>query len=267
MLSGDYGPVYQDAKDRAQIEVDERVAALRLVQDAISLKVADPSATPDAPDWSVLNSTPSITVLAQAVNEHNNQARRHEEATKERKQIVLDHLVGSKSVAFRELEVHANECATKSSTSEKAVELAERRLDQVRQAQFTTKDMAATLTRDLTQVYGKNHLSVAVTADGKSYACRRGDKPGTDLSDGERTTLSLLHFLRKLQDEQVSDGDPSQRIVVIDDPSSSLDREALFATHQWLFDTLKTFGQYIILTHDFSLLRLFIKSHKNAWGK
>lgn len=266
-LSGDYEPEYQDAKDRAQIEVDERVAALRLVQDAISLKVADPSATPDAPDWSVLNSTPSITLLAQAVNEHNNQARRHEEATKERKQIVLNHLVGSKSVAFRELEEHANDCATKSSTNEKALELAERRLDQVRQAQFTTKDMADTLTRDLTQVYGKKHLSVAVTADGKSYACRRGDKPGTDLSDGERTTLSLLYFLRKLQDEQVSDGDPSQRIVVIDDPSSSLDREALFATHQWLFDTLKTFGQYIILTHDFSLLRLFIKSHKNAWGK
>ncbi len=54
--------------------------------------------------------------------------------------------------------------------------------------------------------------------------------------------------------------------MVIDDPSSSLDREALFATHQWLIDTLKGFGQYVILTHDFSLLRLFIKSQKNAWG-
>ena len=127
--------------------------------------------------------------------------------------------------------------------------------------------MADTLTRDLARVYGKDHLSVAVTEDGKSYACRRGDKPGTDLSDGERTTLSLLYFLRKLEDEQVPGGDPLQRIVVIDDPSSSLDREALFATHQWLVDTLKGFGQYVVLTHDFSLLRLFIKSHRNAWGK
>lgn len=127
--------------------------------------------------------------------------------------------------------------------------------------------MADTLTRDLARVYGKDHLSVAVTTDGKSYACRRGDNPGTDLSEGERTTLSLLYFLRRLEDEQVSGGDPSQRIVVIDDPSSSLDREALFATHQWLIDTLKGFGQYIVLTHDFSLLRLFIKSQNNAWGK
>lgn len=266
-LASDLRSVYEAAKGRAQKDVSECVAALGVVQNALSTKVADPSATPEAPDWSVLNSTPSITVLTQAVNEHNDQARRHEEATAERKQTVLDHLLGSQGVTFRELEKHAKECANKSATSEKAAKLAERRLDQVRQAQFTTKDMADTLTKDLAQVYGKNHLSVAVTADGKSYACRRGDKPGTDLSDGERTTLSLLYFLRKLQDEQASGCAPSQRLIVIDDPSSSLDREALFATHQWLFDTLKGFGQYIVLTHDFSLLRLFIKSHRNAWTK
>ncbi|CCG02735.1 AAA family ATPase [Blastococcus saxobsidens] len=265
-LASELRSVYEEAVTQARAEVDEHVATLTQVESALNAKVSDPSATPEAPDWSVLNRAPSITVLAQAVNEHNHQARRHEEVTAERKQTVLDHLVGSHSGAFRDLEEQAKDSATKSLTSKKAAELAERRLDEVRQAQFTTKDMADTLTRDLARVYGKDHLSVAVTADGKSYACRRGDKPGTDLSHGERTTLSLLYFLRKLEDEQVPGGDPSQRVVVIDDPSSSLDREALFATHQWLIDTLKGFGQYIILTHDFSLLRLFIKSHKNAWG-
>ena len=44
----------------------------------------------------------------------------------------------------------------------------------------------------------EGHLSVAVTEDGKSYACRRSDVPATHLSDGERTTLSLLYFLRKV---------------------------------------------------------------------
>lgn len=55
--------------------------------------------------------------------------------------------------------------------------------------------------------------------------------------------------------------------MIINDPSSSLDREALFATHQWLIDTLTGFGQYIVLTHDFSSLRLFIRSQNIAWGK
>lgn len=266
-LASTLQPVYQGAIQRAQMEVDERVIVLGAVEIALEAKVADPSATPQAPEWSKLSSAPSMTVLAQVVTEHNNEAARHAEVTADRKQTVLDHLVGSQSKVFRELEKQGKELAKKRDNAEKAATLAERRLDEVRQAQFTTKEMADTLTRDLARVYGKDHLSVAVTPDGKSYACRRGDKPGTDLSDGERTTLSLLYFLRKLEDEQVPGGDPSQRIVVIDDPSSSLDREALFATHQWLIDTLRDFGQYIILTHDFSLLRLFIKSHHNAWGK
>jgi wobble nucleotide-excising tRNase len=126
--------------------------------------------------------------------------------------------------------------------------------------------MADTLTKDLARVYGKDHMSVAVADDGKSYACRRGADPATHLSEGERTTLSLLYFLRKLEDETVR-GDNSTRIVVVDDPSSSLDREALFATHQWLVDTLKGFGQFLVLTHDFGLLRLFIKSQGSGWGR
>lgn len=136
----------------------------------------------------------------------------------------------------------------------------------MRQAQFTTKEMADQLTQDLARVYGKAHLSIAVTDDGKSYTCRRGDQPGLNLSEGERTTLSLLYFLRNLEDQQTHGVDSTQRIVVIDDPSSSLDREALFATHQWLLSTLSGFGQYVVLTHDFNFLRLFITSHKSKWS-
>lgn len=265
-LASELQPAYKAAVTQAKTDIDNRVAALVAVEKVLDDKMADPGITPDAPDWSTLDSPLSVTVLAQTVTEHNNQVRRHAQITAERKQTVLDHLVGAQSEVFRELEEHLRELAEKSETARNAADLADRRLDQVRQAQFTTTAMADTLTRDLARVYGKNHLRVAVTPDGKSYACRRGGKPGTDLSDGERTTLSLLYFLRKLEDEQVP-GDHAQRIVVIDDPSSSLDREAVFATHQWLIDTLKGFGQYIILTHDFSLLRLFIKSYKNAWGK
>jgi wobble nucleotide-excising tRNase len=266
-LVGELQQVYEAAVTKAEREVEERTAALMDVEAALDAKSADPSAQPEAPDWSVLMRAPSTTVLAQAVEDHNKQAQRHGEVTDERKQAVLDHLIGSQRGAFRKLEVQAEELRTKSATSKRAVEMAEQRLAEVRQARFTTKDMAETLTRDLARVYGKDHLSVAVTEDGKSYACRRGDKPGTDLSVGERTTLALLYFLRKLEDEQIPGGDPSQRIVVIDDPTSSLDREALFATHQWLVDTLKLFGQYMILTHDFSLLRLFIKSHDSSRRK
>ncbi len=200
-LASELQSVYEDGVKRAEIEVDNRVAALLVIETALNAKVEDPSATPSTPSWSALETAPSTTVLAGAIAEHNAQVRRHAEVTAERKQAVLDHLVGSQSETFRGLEAQAKEVSGKSETATKAADLAERRLDELRQAQFTTKDMADTLTHDLARVYGKDHLSVTVTADGKSYSCRRGDKPGTDLSDGERTTLSLLYFLRKLEDE------------------------------------------------------------------
>lgn len=266
-LASDLQGAYGLAAAQLSSDVDERVAACERVEEALDLKIADPSSTPEPPEWSVLGSPPATTVLTQAIAEHNQQVRDHANLSADRKKTVLDHIVGSQSAAFRELDEQVTTHAAKASSSAKAAQLAEKRLDEVRQAKFTTKDMADTLTRDLARVYGKDHISVAVTEDGKSYACRRGDQPGTDLSDGERTTLSLLYFLRNLENEQTPGVDKTQRIVVIDDPSSSLDREALFATHQWLFDTLEGFGQYMVLTHDFGLLRLFLLSYKGMWGK
>lgn len=230
----------------------------------LSAKVEDPSTTPAAPDWTLLESTFSVVAMQQAISEYNRQADEHAVVSESRYETVLNYIIGSRSEAFRDLTTQATIDKTEGRKATDAADLADRRLAEVRQQQFTTSKMAATLTRDLARVYGKNHLSVTVTPDGRSYSCRRGREPAYHLSDGERTTLSLLYFLRKLQDETDRRA-PAERIVVVDDPSSSLDREALFATHQWLRDTLKEFGQYVVLTHDFNLLRLFLKSHKSRW--
>lgn len=229
-------------------------------------KADDPTATPSAPDWSLLATELPATILQKAIAEHNKQVDDHNTIVESRYETVLDHIIGSRAEDFRRHEENVKTAKTQHKDAEDAADLAERTLADLRQKRFSNSKMAETLTLDLARVYGRDHLSVTMTEDGKSYVCRRGTEPATHLSDGERTTLSLLYFLRKLEDETVS-GDKSARIVVIDDPSSSLDREALFATHQWLVDSLKGFGQYIVLTHDFGLLRLFVKSHASAWGK
>lgn len=248
----------------ADEELAARLKVLANIETALRAKGEDPSTTVQEPDWALLGENFSVGPLQQAVTEHNKQADEHTIVTESRYETVLNHIIGSRSDAFRTLEAQTQTEQAEAKAANDGADLAQRTLVTLRQQQFSNSQMAETLTNDLARVYGKNHLSVAVTDDGKSYACRRGDAPATHLSDGERTTLSLLYFLRKLEDETVS-GDKASRVVVIDDPSSSLDREALFATHQWLVDTLKGFGQFIVLTHDFGLLRLFLKSQKNAW--
>lgn len=242
-----------------------RVAVMEALERVLEEKSEDPALTPEAPEWTALASELPVATLQQAIIEHNNQVADLTKMVEGRYETVLDHIVGSRAETFRQHEATARTAQAEAKSAKEAAELAERTLKDLRQKQFSNSRMAETLTKDLARVYGKDHLSVTVTDDGKSYACRRGAEPATHLSDGERTTLSLLYFLRKLEDETIS-GDKSARIVVIDDPSSSLDREALFATHQWLVDTLKGFGQYVVLTHDFGLLRLFLKSLGNAWN-
>jgi wobble nucleotide-excising tRNase len=266
VLASDLQDSYRKALEEATLAVERRATSLELIEAALREKADDPSATPPAPDTDVLLTSFSTTVLAEAVAQHNDQVLRHEDLTNDRKATVFDHIVGMESQTFRDLEEQVNSAKKASLASRKAASLAEQSLERLRQEQFTTTKMADTLTSDLARVFGKDHLCITVTEDGKSYSCRRGDEAGTNLSEGERTTLSLLYFLRNLEDQQVRGLDPAQRIVVIDDPSSSLDREALFATHQWLVTTLQEFGQYIVLTHDFNLLRLFIASHRSKWS-
>jgi wobble nucleotide-excising tRNase len=246
-------------------QVAIRVAALEAIERALNSKVDDPSVTPQVPDGAVLSTDVSAASLQQAIAEHNQQADEHAVVVEGRYETVLNHVIGSRSEAFRNAESQSQAAEADVKAANEAADLAQRTLNATRERQFSNSQMAETLTKDLARVYGKDHLSVAVTEDGKSYACRRGGAPATHLSDGERTTLSLLYFLRKLEDESTS-GDRTARVVVIDDPSSSLDREALFATHQWLVDSLKGFGQFIVLTHDFGLLRLFLKSQRSAWN-
>lgn len=249
----------------AKRDAAARLTVLDEVEKVLSAKVEDPATTPTAPDWSPFTRTLSAATLQHAIAEHNKQVDDHAQVVEGRYETVLDHIIGSRAEAFRQQEASAKSAQAASREAEDGAGLAERTLASLRLKQFSNSKMAETLTKDLARVYGKDHLSVTVTDDGKSYACRRATEPATHLSDGERTTLSLLYFLRKLEDETIS-GDKTERIVVIDDPSSSLDREALFATHQWLVDTLNGFGQFIVLTHDFGLLRLFLKSQGNQWN-
>jgi len=263
-LAGHLRDTYAQQVSAVTADVARRLVMMEQLRSLAEAKSRDPSAVFEMPDLTPLSAPLHVAAIIGAVSEHNSEAAAHGKVTERSVTTILDHLIGSKADSFRELESQRSEAAMRSTQASEAARLAQRALDDVRRKQFSSSAMAETLTNDLARVYGKAHLSVTVTPDGKSYSCRRGNDPAEHLSDGERTTLSLLYFLRKLQDE-TERTDPKDRIVVIDDPSSSLDREALFATHQWLIDILAGFGQYIVLTHDFSLLRLFVKSQNNRW--
>lgn len=107
------------------------------------------------------------------------------------------------------------------------------------------------LTKELREYLGRDELRFEVKGTG--YALTRRGQPVSHLSEGERTAIAFLYFLKSLQDKTF---DMPNGIVVIDDPVSSLDANALFSAFGYMKDRTKQCGQLLIFTHSFSFFRL-----------
>ena len=107
------------------------------------------------------------------------------------------------------------------------------------------------LTAELRAYLGRDELRFDVKGTG--YALTRNGQYVSHLSDGERTAIAFLYFLKSLQDRTF---DLKNGIVVIDDPVSSLDDNALFSAFGYMKDRTKEAGQLFIFTHSFAFFRL-----------
>lgn len=109
---------------------------------------------------------------------------------------------------------------------------------------------AEELNREMAAYLGRDELHFEVKDTG--YTIMRGTRPAMHLSDGERTAIAFMYFLKTLGDAgfNVKDG-----IVVIDDPVSSLDANSLYCAFGYMKERTKDAKQLFILTHNFAFFR------------
>ena len=106
------------------------------------------------------------------------------------------------------------------------------------------------LNEELRNYLGRDDLTF--TAKDTGYIITRHGQIATNLSEGERTAIAFLYFLKSLKDKNFT---LATDIVVIDDPVSSLDASALFCAFGYLKTRTKDAGQLFILTHNFTFFR------------
>jgi wobble nucleotide-excising tRNase len=97
---------------------------------------------------------------------------------------------------------------------------------------------------------GHNELQVAPLEAGYSIT-RKGRRISGPLSEGEKSALALCYFISMLRAE---DRDLRNLILVIDDPVSSLDCNALNYAFAFLKNTVNKAAQVIILTHNLQFM-------------
>lgn len=107
--------------------------------------------------------------------------------------------------------------------------------------------------------FGFQGFKIAKAGSGTSYKLVRAD--GTDakttLSEGEKTFVTFLYFYHLLKGSESDSGVTTDRIVVFDDPVSSLDSDILFIVGsliKGLFDEVRAgtgqIKQIFVLTHN-----------------
>jgi wobble nucleotide-excising tRNase len=132
---------------------------------------------------------------------------------------------------------------------------------EIKDLEKTTTSIQPTVTaiNHLLKSFGFKGFSLAVASTGNSYKLVRAD--GTDakntLSEGEKTFVTFLYFYQLLKGSPTSSGMTTDRIVVIDDPVSSLDSDILFIVGSLikkLFTEIKdntgNLKQIFVLTHN-----------------
>ena len=91
-------------------------------------------------------------------------------------------------------------------------------------------------------------------AEDTGYTIVRNGQTADGISEGEKTAIALIYFLKSLQNV---DHDVTETIVVIDDPISSLDSNALYAAYGMIRERCQKALQLFLLTHNFVFFREF----------
>lgn len=107
--------------------------------------------------------------------------------------------------------------------------------------------------------FGFQSFKLAPAGDGKNYKLQRpnGDDAQNSLSEGEKNFVTFLYFYYLLKGSHSESGMTSDKIVVFDDPVSSLDNDVLFIISSLireLIDEVRnkqgTIKQVFVLTHN-----------------
>lgn len=129
------------------------------------------------------------------------------------------------------------------STQAEIVELEKQVLQHLRPAEELNREMADYL--------GRDELRFEVEQNG--YRITRNGHSATHLSEGERTAIAFMYFLKSLA---ANDFDLINGVVIIDDPVSSLDANSLYSAFGFMKQRTAKVGQLIVLTHNFTFFRL-----------
>lgn len=200
------------------------------------------------PAWDITDD--AIAAVNEMITEHNTKVDNHQKEVEKAKQRLKHHIIAERIESYQELKNELNTIENALDTLQREVAKLEKQHLDLERDLVENRRPAEELNCEIASYLG--HKEIQFNVEETGYRIVRNGQTADSISEGEKTAIAFLYFLKLLQDR---DFDIQNGIVVIDDPVSSLDSNALYYAFGFMKNRVKDAGQLFLLTHNFLFFR------------
>jgi len=188
----------------------------------------------------------SVSELNSVIDRHNKRTEKFTAETENARRELEEHFVAGALEDYRNKKDDISASEQKIEVINKEVGRLGKEKQEIEQSIENTVRPAEELNKGLASFLGRDEIKF--TNESGGYVITRNGYPAKNLSEGERTALAFLHFLKSLSDKSF---DLEKGIVVIDDPISSLDSNSIYSAFSFMKNKTAEAGQLFVMTHNF----------------
>lgn len=188
--------------------------------------------------------------LKKAVEDHKIRTDSFADEVKTARIRLHQHELAQSLAGWQEKQQRLTESNNARNEAKKAKENTEAEIQMLEADILQHRQPADELNRELIAYLGHSEIQL-VTEETGYRLTRRGEVAG-NLSEGEKTAIAFLYFLKSLNDRSF---DLTNGIVIVDDPISSLDTNSTYNAFGFMKRRLCDAGQLFVLTHNFTFFR------------
>jgi len=239
--------------------VKERLVFLRQQLARKKRELFQPLTLEESSTDSALSDNVDVEALNTIIREHNNDIDNYDQLKKQVCSGIVQYYVEQVREDYAASKKAAQEAESKLSSTQEQLEANKAELKRLKNSQQDRAHFAQLLTTDLHRYFGRDELTFELSDD-NGYLIQRNGQKADHLSEGEQRSIALLYFLRDIESNGAN---LRERIVVFDDPVSSVDDGAATGAFAYIWDKCiglddKGIAQLFVLTHNFDFFRRWI---------
>ena len=253
-VRSDLQVIYEESSKGWSANIDSAKTAIETVQSHLRSKRNQPNTDIEIDTEPPVWDTKAIADLKRIVQQHN-------QSISDLLPLCNEYELGVIANQFEEwtgLEDRIKGLGSKIDANNEQIEEKTVKLDELKRLADTSLIAADELTDMVHNFLGHDEIGFKLNAD-RSYQLTRHGEPASGFSEGERTALALMYFLKRLEDDSF---DKRNGTIVFDDPITSFDEDNLFRAIAFIIDKTGVTAQasrdkpkkFVVLTHHFGLL-------------